>query len=55
MNIFGAEELARLHEQVNNVDETFDEESADVTVTVTVTLTATRSVQVIVYTIHNGG
>ena len=52
MNAFGAEEWARLHEPVNNVDETSDE-STGITVTVTVTLTPRGSVQAIVITINN--
>ena len=48
MSVFGDEELARLHEQVNNIDETIDDESVEITVTVTVTITTTRSNQVIV-------
>ena len=56
MNAFGAEEWARLHEPVNNVDETSDEspgELTGITVTVTVTLTPRGSVQAIVITINN--
>ena len=52
MNVFGAE-LARLHDQVNNVDETIDAEPIGITVTVTVTITSTRPVEVIVSTVHN--
>ena len=63
MNVFENEELARLHAQVNNVDETIDNEfnnepqqvlqSAGVSVIVTVTITSTRPVEVTVSTIHN--
>ena len=53
MNAFGAEEWARLHEPVNNVDETSDESPGGITVTVTVTLTPRGSVQAIVITINN--
>ena len=53
MNVFGADELTRLHEQVNNIDETLDDESIRVTVTVTITITSTRPVEVIVSTSYN--
>ena len=65
MSAFGADELARLHEQVNNIDETIDDrldgrdrgrhddESIRVTVTVTVTIPSTRPVEIIVSTGYN--
>ena len=57
MNAFGADEFARLHEQVNNIDETIDDrhddESIRITVTVTVTIPSTRPVEIIVSTCYN--
>ena len=53
MNAFEAEEWTRLHESVNNVDETSDDEPTGIIVTIRVTLTPRGSVQAIVLIISN--
>ena len=53
MNVFGDEELTRLHEEWSNIDESIENESRGITVTVTVTINSTRPVEIIVATSLN--
>ena len=63
MNVFENEDLARLHAQVSNVDETFDNDYNNlpervlqpngITVSVTVTIASTRPIEVTVSTVYD--
>ena len=53
MDVFGDEELARLHGEWNNIDESIDNVSIGITVTVTIIITSIGSVEIIVANSYN--
>lgn len=48
MDVFGDEDLTRLHGEWSNIDESSDDESMSITVTVIIAITSTGSVKIIV-------